>query len=1477
MTKKIICTILVLLILIPFIPFGALKVSAAVSVPLDTIIKAASDVIRVNEGNYNSVNANDNGALSIGWIQWHGNRALSLLRTIVAANEKNAKTLLGDTLYNEVKTASSWSARILTKNEASKISALISTDEGKKAQDELAAKDIANYINRAIGYGITDPSALVYYADVENQCGAGGAKPTAEAAAKLAGSYDKVTLDIIYKAALADKIAGKYATRRSFTYNNCLLLEWNISSSDLEVWDILSVRNVRSEPSTSSEKITSIAAGTKVVIREKATFEGATRGRTQMGWITIDDGSCALNEELTGSYVPAPIIFDTNGGNFGTTPKSTYIATGINISRPSNSLIVYNGNYGKAYPSTNQWGTEVAVDADGKVLNAPKYGLCKTEIPAGGMVLSGIGTGYSFLAENIAVGNYISFNEETLTIVVYNSRDDLKSSEKASTTALDVNTARPSNSIIIYDSDYKSAVTPTNQWGTEVAVDSTGKVLNNPLYGTCKTAIPKDGYVISGIGTGYNWLYQNVKAGNYIHIDTDSKKINVYSNKNAYLLSCSATIMGEPFGVLPSPELDGYVFAGWILDGEAVNSSTVCESPFCVTLKAKWKESQAGTVTYDLNGGYFTGTASALVNGINVSRPQNSIIIYDNGYGSSRPSTNEYGAEAAVDADGIVISNPTYGTCKTEIPEGGFVISGIGTGYHWLSQNVKAGKYVVFDKGDNSLTVYESREAYEAIYKSVYPGKPIGTLPTPKKDYHAFEGWFTPAGEKITSTTVMPVTSLILVAKWKLIPGKLSFNTDGGSLHGLIAKATAAGTNVSRGANALVIYKDRASTKTNVYGTEAIIDKNGTVLFVFPYGVGNTTIPAGCTVLSGNGSMSTWIRNNLTAGRYVHISNNEVTVWYDLNAYNASKNDSELIYGESFGPLPTAEKKGYTFLGWKDKNSNYVTAETVISAYGDITLTADFEKLCAVTFNAEGAKLSFASATASAKGVNISRGANQLIIYTGNASTKTNVYGSEAVISADGRVIAVYPYGKGNASIPEGCIVLSGNGSMSSWIQQNIRAGKYVKTNGYTVSVYEDHSAFTASGSTIYVKSGSALASLPSAAASDKALKGWYLEDIPYNTTTVIKEDITLQAKWTKLSATLTFNTNGGKLGGKIAETSVNGINTSRPSNSLVIYDNSYKYSAPQTNAFGAEAAVGADGIVITNPVYGTCKTPIPKDGFVLSGIGTGYSWLSKNVKIGSYVHIDKANMTVSVYDSYADYLASGTKTIYTGKAYGPLPTAKRDGYVFEGWKDINGKIVAENTVVANCDAPVLTAVWAKYSEVTFDTNGGYFKGKRGETTLNGINTSRGSNALIIYDGNYKYSAPQTNVYGTEIAVNNEGIVITKPLYGTCKTPIPENGFVLSGIGTGYNWLIKNTGLDNYIVFDKAKMTVTSYYSYGDYIAETGKTVCEGRIYSTLPVPQRDGYRFAGWTDSRGNKINEDTVVSQAGDHTLTATWVKLY
>ena len=65
---------------------GLLLQAEAAFVTDDDVIRAVLVVFRRMEGSYDSVNPNDNGALSVGKLQWHGVRALELVKEIAAAD-----------------------------------------------------------------------------------------------------------------------------------------------------------------------------------------------------------------------------------------------------------------------------------------------------------------------------------------------------------------------------------------------------------------------------------------------------------------------------------------------------------------------------------------------------------------------------------------------------------------------------------------------------------------------------------------------------------------------------------------------------------------------------------------------------------------------------------------------------------------------------------------------------------------------------------------------------------------------------------------------------------------------------------------------------------------------------------------------------------------------------------------------------------------------------------------------------------------------------------------------------------------------------------------------------------------------------------------------------------------------------------------------------------------------------------------------
>ena len=170
-----------------------------------------------NEGTYTTVVRNDNGSLSIGKICWHGTNALNLLKDIVAKNPTQALGILGSSLYNEIITYSSWETKIPTVNETAVITVLLSTAESRDIQDKTAWEYISRYVEHGIELGITEPEALIFFADYENQMGRNGA---ASFYYNVMRNYGEVNLGTLFSA------SSKNA-RRVRTYNFCATINWN--------------------------------------------------------------------------------------------------------------------------------------------------------------------------------------------------------------------------------------------------------------------------------------------------------------------------------------------------------------------------------------------------------------------------------------------------------------------------------------------------------------------------------------------------------------------------------------------------------------------------------------------------------------------------------------------------------------------------------------------------------------------------------------------------------------------------------------------------------------------------------------------------------------------------------------------------------------------------------------------------------------------------------------------------------------------------------------------------------------------------------------------------------------------------------------------------------------------------------------------------------------------------------------------------
>ncbi|MDO4546834.1 MAG: Ig-like domain-containing protein [Clostridia bacterium] len=167
----------------------------------DVVIARAIKLIGAEESgnNYGCAITDSNGKSSLGFMQWNATRAAALMKSVIAKDEGAAEDILGSSLTSKLKSASSLS---LSSSELKLVSRLLKTDAGVSVQNEKATADVSAYFEKAASLGIKDRNALCYYCDIVHQVGTGAIKKYHVLAAKLAGGYEKITLEHMYKAAL---------------------------------------------------------------------------------------------------------------------------------------------------------------------------------------------------------------------------------------------------------------------------------------------------------------------------------------------------------------------------------------------------------------------------------------------------------------------------------------------------------------------------------------------------------------------------------------------------------------------------------------------------------------------------------------------------------------------------------------------------------------------------------------------------------------------------------------------------------------------------------------------------------------------------------------------------------------------------------------------------------------------------------------------------------------------------------------------------------------------------------------------------------------------------------------------------------------------------------------------------------------------------------------------------------------------------
>ena len=108
-------------------------------------------------------------------------------------------------------------------------------------------------------------------------------------------------------------------------------------------------------------------------------------------------------------------------------------------------------------------------------------------------------------------------------------------------------------------------------------------------------------------------------------------------------------------------------------------------------------------------------------------------------------------------------------------------------------------------------------------------------------------------------------------------------------------------------------------------------------------------------------------------------------------------------------------------------------------------------------------------------------------------------------------------------------------------------------------------------------------------------------------------------------------------------KTNIEGVNSpgARGTNQLVVYTPNCGESTG-TNEYGYEAIVVGNTVVELSGA----NSPIPPDGFVISGHGKAKTWITNAVKMGTKVYVDLESMTIYTYVTSESYLFLAAKKL---------------------------------------------------------------------------------------------------------------------------------------------------------------------------------------------------------------------------------------
>lgn len=936
----------------------------------------------------------------------------------------------------------------------------------------------------------------------------------------------------------------------------------------------------------------------------------------------------------------------------------------------------------------------------------------------------------------------------------------------------------------------------------------------------------------------------------------------------------------QSIGKLPTATKEGYSFLGWYYENTLITDEFIFSYDKNITVKARWSVLNFELVI-DPNGGTYDGKVASI----------KSIVDYGSVINLKTPT------RLGFVFDGWDITGPsTLKDSKLTIKAGNTKLVA-----KWIEY---AGKLTIkYEDGVTSDKVIDNLG-----YKNTV------TVDDPARDGYTFTGWKLVGVDAILASKVftMGTSDAVLTATW--VPNTYTYivkhyqETNDGkyTLVGADTKEDESlfGTEVTpdvknyngftspdkktitissnKEENLVEYYYKRNKYKLTINPNGGTYHDSTDVVVIDAYYQDKIglQIPskegytfAGWTVDNANivdnqitiGVKDITITANYTPNMYMLI--------YNTNGGGISVGGKIVTYGEKIGDLPIPTKSGYNFDGWysDSKFNNKVSESDIFKFTTHTTLYAKWIKCdYKLTIDPNDGEYNGTS-NPTILGINLGQTISiEKPVKYGYTFVGWTIEGSGTLSSLVDA--GTFTAGDGNATITA--------------IWSPMKFTLYYNANGGTVSPLSKEIIFNEEYGTldIPIRNG-------------YTFDGWFTDitdgdKVDENVKLTTEGNKHIFAHWTLNSYVLTVDPNGGKWIDNDKEI------TSKKEFTLE-YLSTKEIKAPSRVGyrFNTWKYVTDQGGASMNTMISDATFTMGYKDLVLQA-----DWI--------------ANSYIVVFDAQGGTATDNNKTVTYDDVYGALPTATKDGYIFDGWytDKVNGTKILDTDTVKISDTTVLYARYiANEYIVTYDANGGTLNESNKVVTFNtkygdlDVPTKVGytfdgwfidksltkkvdSNTVVSTSNNHiLYAKWVANKYKVTFDANggknleiNDKVVTYDEKYGLLPN-VTKDGFNFVGWFTTKDEDSEQIKSDS-IVKLTDDITVYAHYSYVDYklmFNTNGGEPLDDKVvhytskYGVLPTPVRPGYSFEGWylDSALSEKVSPDTIVKTLGNHTIYAKW----